>query len=104
VEIQATTPRRLWALTRSLPPDAAWCRQGKRWSQQDELAAIAIERNDAWMRVLAIGQGRKVEKVPPVAPIKHPDRTAGQQAANPDVPARMSTRGEIAAFFGKLRR
>ncbi len=97
------TPRRLWALTRSLPPDAAWCRQGKRWTQQDELAAIAIERTDAWMRVLAIGQGRKPEKVPPVAPIKHTDRATGGTAI-PDVPARMSTRGEIAAFFGKLRR
>lgn len=78
VEVQATSPRRLWALVRSLPADAAIRREGKAWSQSDELQAVAIERNDHWMRWLAIGQNRKPKDVPPLPPIKHPDRQCGE--------------------------
>jgi hypothetical protein len=101
VEVQAATPRRLWALTRSLPPDSAWQRNGKQWSQSDELAAIAIERGDSWLRVLAIGQGRKVENVPPLPRIEHPDRPG---SAEGEARKRMSSAPEIKSFMDRLRR
>ena len=61
-------------LVHGLPPDAAVRREGKAWTQHDELLAQLIERSDVWGRWLAVGQGRKARDVPTMPPIKHPDR------------------------------
>jgi hypothetical protein len=45
------TPRRVYALVRGLPPDAATWRSD-RWTPEMETAVFAIERNDQWLRAL----------------------------------------------------
>lgn len=97
--IVSTGCRRLWALVRGLPVDAAVHRDGKLWSQADELAAVAIERADVWGWRLTHATGR-FRKVPEMPPIKHPAR----RKPEPVEPAerRMSTMDEISSFVRKL--
>ncbi|MEA2689628.1 MAG: hypothetical protein QOD51_2235 [Candidatus Eremiobacteraeota bacterium] len=100
------TPRRLWALVNGLPPDAAVRRQGSAWSQDHELHAIAIERNDYWLHALVVAS-RGLKKNPPrLPPIEHPDRNRTRDEPSgerPEVKQRMSTPEEIRAFFGRLQ-
>lgn len=74
-------------------------RDGRRWTQADELAAVAIERADMWGFRLAQAS-RAFKRLEPMPPIEHPDRRrvpAGEVA----VP-RMSSRSEIHAFMRKV--
>jgi hypothetical protein len=92
-------------LLSGLPPDAAVRRKGRAWSQSDELAATAIERNDYWSRMLVIASRGLKNNPPPLPPIQHPDREplADEQPRGEEAKPRMSTPEEIRAFFGRLK-
>lgn len=98
--MQASSPRRLWAFVRSLPPDSAWRRDGRQWTTEHELAAQQVEATRLFGRATAAQLGAKFKGQPP-GPIEHPDRHGG-----PAVPEqkRMSSREEIAGFLKRLRR
>lgn len=97
--LQQSGCRRLWALVRGLPVDAALWRDGRRWTQADELAAIAIERGDIWGHRLAVAS-RAFKRVPEMPPIEHPER----RPAEPElVRPRMSSRAEIRRFAGVVQ-
>lgn len=100
VEVQASTPRRLWALTRSLPPDSAVRRDGKAWLTEHELAARTLESSTLLLRQVAKALGVKF-RGPEPEPVAHPDRLTRRRRTR-DGPQRMSTREEIAAFFDRV--
>ncbi len=99
MEVQASSPRRLCAFVKGLPPDSAFRRDGKQWTTEHELAARQVEATSGYLRIVAQVLGAKF-KSPAEQPVRHPDRATG----NPDAPKRMSTREEIAGFLGRLRR
>jgi len=76
--------RRLNALVKGLPPEAAAFREDRPgWTQRDELQATAIEVTDAWGRqivaaVVAV-QGGKVTLPEPLR-VEHPDRPKAEIA------------------------
>lgn len=90
--------RRLWVLIAGLPPDAAVRRDGKVWTTREELAARHIELERGLLRTIAQALGVKFTGPPP-EPIRHPDRPTEE-----NTPPKMSSRGEIQAFLGRLRR
>jgi hypothetical protein len=95
VEVGVSGCRRLWALVRGLPVDAAVWRDGKHWTQADELQAIAIERSDIWGHRLTVASRAFKGRVPEMPRIEHPDRrVASPERSKP----RMSSRAEIHAF------
>jgi hypothetical protein len=76
-------------------------RDGKSWSQQHELAAVAIERTEMWSSVLAqllahLG-GSKTDRLPKLIEIAHPDRTV------PRAPKPVTDPEQISRFFAGLR-
>lgn len=94
----ASTPRRLWAFVRSLPPDSAWRRQGKQWTNAHELAAQQVEATRLYGRATASSVGAKFTGQPP-GPIEHPDRHGGPEKQEQK---RMSTREEISGFLKRV--
>jgi hypothetical protein len=92
----------LWALVTGLPPDSALGRDGKSWTQADELMATLIERGDLWGHWQTVGtRAFKQGKVPTLPRIEHPDRPRPEQL--PDEPEhRISTPSEIKAFLGRV--
>jgi hypothetical protein len=94
VEVGVSGCRRLWALVRGLPVDAAVWRDGKHWTQADELQAIAIERSDIWGHRLTVALRAFKGRVPEMPRIEHPDRRAQIEVAKPQ----MSSREQIRAF------
>lgn len=75
--MQTAGCRRLWALIAGLPPDSAFRRQGRVWTQAHELAAVGIERAEHWGSALVQMSGRVLKdgaKPPPGIQITHPDR------------------------------
>jgi hypothetical protein len=99
VQVGVSGCRRLWALVRGLPVDAAVWRDGKHWTQRDELAAIGIERADIWGHRLTMASRAFKGRIPEMPQIEHPDRRSGVEV--PSRP-RMSSRAEIRAFAGKV--
>lgn len=99
IEVGASGCRRLWALVRGLPVDAAVWRDGRHWTQQDELSAVAIERADVWGHRLTVASRAFKGKVPEMPRIEHPDR---RTAAVEPVRRAMSSRAEIRAFAGMV--
>jgi hypothetical protein len=97
-EIDVTGCRRLWALIRGLPVDAAVRRDGKLWTQEMELHATALERADVWGHRLAVAS-RAFKKVPEMPKFEHPDRPKPRPAEPAE--RRMSTPQEIMAFMRK---
>lgn len=96
VEVGVSGCRRLWALVRGLPVDAAVWRDGKRWTQADELAAIAIERADVWGHRLTVASRAFKGRIPEMPRIEHPDRVREQPRS------RMSSVAEVHAFVRKV--
>jgi hypothetical protein len=93
------TPRRLLALIRGLPPDAATFRDEQpSWTQRDELLATLVEVTDAWGRqvvaTLVALHGGKVRLPEPVR-VRHPERAE----AEPPEKHITTDAAEIAAFF-----
>jgi len=93
------SPRRLLALIRGLPPEAAAFREDQpTWTQRDELLATLIEVTDAWGRqvvaTLVALHGGKVRLPEPVR-IQHPERA---EAEEPEKHITTDA-AEIAAFF-----
>jgi len=91
-------------LTRSLPPDSAWSRQGKAWTTEYELAATAIERADYWGQLAT--EGRFKKPIPKLPPIEHPDRpsvTDGASSSSNDSQsaARSLSVAEFEEWFSK---
>jgi hypothetical protein len=79
----------------SLPPEAAVWRNGNAWSQQHELAAVAIERAELWSNVLAQVMGAKAKEIPAPITIVHPDRAVPGAARR----APVTDRDQISRFF-----
>lgn len=76
-ELATIGVRRLWVLISGLPPDSAFARHGRGWTQSHELAAVAIERQEHWGSMLVQMSGRALKdnaKPPPGIQITHPDR------------------------------
>lgn len=94
-EIVVTGCRRLWALIKGLPVDAAVRRDGKLWTQEMELQATAMEHADVWGHRLALAS-RAFKRVPEMPKFEHPDRPKPQPPE--PVVRRMSTPQEIMAF------
>lgn len=60
-----------------MPPDSAFHRQGRLWTQAHELAATHIERGEHWGSALVQMSGRTLKdgaEPPPGIKITHPDR------------------------------
>lgn len=95
--------RRLWALAKGLPRDAAVRKHN--WTQTDELLAGQIEGSDFWGRqiVTAIaalgGQKLRQRDLPRPIHIDHPERGGGRPAGGP---RRMSV-GEFIEEYGSNR-
>jgi hypothetical protein len=101
VEACVSGCRRLWALIRGLPPGSAVHRDGKMWSQQDELLATIIERGDHWGHWQTVGtRAFKRGQVPVLPRIEHPDRSVPEPMPDPE--PRISTREEVARFMGRV--
>lgn len=64
----------MWVLIDGLPPDSAFRRGGKQWTQGDELAAVCCEITQTWLASQIGMWMKKGAKVPPIVPITHPDR------------------------------
>lgn len=86
--INTTGARRIWALVRGLPRDAAlWREDVPGWTQAHELQAAQIEVTDAWLRaiwqVLYVQTFRK--RPPNVRPVRieHEDRRAAPATRRP---------------------
>ena len=84
----------------SLPPDAAFSRKGKMWTQEHELLALTVEKLEMRMSQLAVMWADKNSqgKIPPPIAITHPDRPEQPKAKKKVGPA------GIAALFGGGRR
>lgn len=80
--MKGTGCRRLLALIRGLPEDAAIWRQDKpRWTQEHELAAATVEALNHWLPILAAQWAAKGTKFPaPQRIFTHPDRPAERQS------------------------
>lgn len=100
-EVLVTGCRRLWALIRGLPVDAAVRRDGKLWTQEMELQATAMEHADIWGRRLALAS-RAFKCVPEMPKFDHPDRPKPSQREVEPAERRMSTTQEIGSFLRKL--
>lgn len=71
-EVDRAGPRKLWVRICGLPPDAATWRHD-RLPPAEEYAALAVERQDAWMRALLDASlGAKRVKVPGPVRIDRP--------------------------------
>lgn len=91
------------ALVESLPPDSALRRGGRMWTEENELAATLIDRNEHWMSLLVQMSGKTLKdgaKPPAGIRITHPDRRERDAAA--DKPAKASPR-EVAERFKQAR-
>lgn len=68
--------RRLWVLVQGLPPDSAFYRQGKLWTQAHELTALAVEKLEHRLSTLAVmwADEKSKGRIPPPIVITHPDR------------------------------
>ena len=92
------TPRRILALIQGLPIDSATWRQDKPgWTNQDELAARAVEGVNHWGFITARLLGAKK---PPLVErsLTHPDRPT-DEAEKPEA----ASPAEVAKFFGQLK-
>lgn len=89
------TARRLAALVAGLPPDSAYHRDGRMWTQDNEIAAIANELTQMWLARILGAWMSKGSKLPDVIQIPHPDR----RIAEPERKQAMSAR-EAAARLG----
>lgn len=93
--------RRLWALVRGLPPDSALRRDGRMWTQANEIAAVALERADVWGWRLTTAT-KAFKRVPEMPRFDHPDRPRPKPAeVAASAERRMSTPQEIMAFMRK---
>lgn len=72
-------------------------RNGRNWSQQDELVARALEAINTWGWFHAIQLGANREKLQRPDPVSHPHR---QQAAKGDQP-RTNDPAAIRRFFAR---
>ena len=91
--------RRLVALVQGLPETAA-CRHPAdepRWSQEHELLATILMRQDYWFRLLARQWGAKPQNLPPAPQIDHP------RWAPPPRPQITTDPAEIRQFFQQRR-
>lgn len=85
-------------LVNALPPDSAFGRQGKQWTQAHELAAVLIDRNEHWGSFLVQMSGRALKdgaKPPESIQITHRDRPVPESEKKK--PASLD---EIARMFG----
>ena len=61
-------------LVKGLPPDSAFHRRGRLWTQENELQALAIDRIEMWSQVLVARWSSKQSDVPKAIGVVHPDR------------------------------
>lgn len=69
----------------------------KAWTQELEIAAVAVERADMWAQLHAAALGVQGKDLPPAVTFSHPER------AEPEKPnvKRTSDPAEIRAFLGQ---
>jgi hypothetical protein len=72
--VQVTGVRRLSALLNGLPPDSALNRAGSAWTTQDEIAALAVERQEHYWSIWLAMNAKEPKKLPPPIAVTHPDR------------------------------
>lgn len=85
-------------LIEGLPPDSAFGRQGKQWTNTDELTAVLVDRGEFWGSLLAQLAGRTWKdgaKPPESIQITHRDRPVPEPEKNKPV-----SLDEIARRFG----
>jgi hypothetical protein len=93
------SPRRLLALIKGLPSDAAvWREDQPGWTRQDEWSALTIEALDHWGPLIFVALGGEASKLPsPVRLFEHPDRP-GTGKPKPKGKPRLATPADLEAY------
>lgn len=85
----------MWVLIQGLPPDAAFSRRGRMWTQSHELEALLVEKADMRLYQLVAMQADKASQKNIAKPVQitHPDRPESapepKKLAGPEDLARM---------------
>lgn len=79
-------------MVKGLPPDSAFMRRGRMWTQAHELAALAIERNEMWSLTWIAMNAAKGSRLPQAIALSHPDRA--------EKPKKTASVADVARMFG----